>query len=589
MDNINIFEKIHKIENTNNLNEVSLECLPPIQTDKYYFVSYSHKDYKQVYKDIFHLQASGCSIWYDRGMEAGKNWKDTAEKYITKHSCSGVIFYMSENSILSDAIHEEIKLLIENGKDFLTINLPINGKYMSAKEMLVLLQQKGIEIKQEKIDFISKYLNEDVIYIKYESSYEEKIEKINHLKTSPLFKICEFSPFDFTTNAKNETFKHPWCYHNNNLLYFLETVAINDLEVKEVSTYDFQNSLNEHQELDNLVKINDSTFSNCRKLEKIDLPNGISVIGNHSFYNCEKLTSIDLSNIYLIKDSAFENCINLKDIDIHSLDNTNEISDFVFRNCLSLENIKLPKKLNKIGICAFENTKIRTFSIDYLYGDGICDYAFYNCKELEKVEIIKDGLFEIGEAAFNECLKLKEFILNNGEIRVGKGAFSSCLSLTNFPFKLVKEIKSYAFANCIGLKESLIINACNIEMAAFNGCQNIKEIIFNEDQEYRVDSHSFANMTKLKSVLFADKLKSISQYAFDKCENLETIYLPNNIEYIAEDAFIGCINLKEIHFNGTSKEFEELMFLDFINPWFKDTGEYVVFCTDRIITKYEFK
>ena len=77
-------EKIKRIEQTESLNEVSLECLPPVQTDKYYFVSYSHKDYKLVYKDIFYLQQNGFSIWYDRGMEAGKNWKETAEKYITK-------------------------------------------------------------------------------------------------------------------------------------------------------------------------------------------------------------------------------------------------------------------------------------------------------------------------------------------------------------------------------------------------------------------------------------------------------------------------------------------------------------------------
>ena len=45
-------DKIHRIEETASLNEVSLECLPPVQTDKYYFVSYSHKDYKLVYKDL---------------------------------------------------------------------------------------------------------------------------------------------------------------------------------------------------------------------------------------------------------------------------------------------------------------------------------------------------------------------------------------------------------------------------------------------------------------------------------------------------------------------------------------------------------
>jgi hypothetical protein len=73
---ISIEEKIKKIEQTTTLNEVSLECLPPVQTEKYYFVSYSHKDYKKVFKEILLLQSKGISLWYDRGMRPGKDWKE---------------------------------------------------------------------------------------------------------------------------------------------------------------------------------------------------------------------------------------------------------------------------------------------------------------------------------------------------------------------------------------------------------------------------------------------------------------------------------------------------------------------------------
>lgn len=582
-------DKIKQIEKTNSLNEVSLECLPPVQTDKYYFVSYSHKDYKLVYKDIFYLQQKGLSIWYDRGMEAGKNWKDTAEKYITKHNCCGVIFFLSENSILSDAIHEEIKLLMENGKEFLTINLPVNGEYMSAQEMLDLIKQKGIKIDEENDQFISKHLNKDIIYVRYDSSYDEKIEKINTLKSSPLFKINTFDAFAFIHEMEDELLTYKHIYHNKDFgKYYLESTAINDIDVKEVKLIDFKNSLNENHNLNNFVKIGASTFSNCRRLKNIELPDETSVIGSYAFYNCEKLENIDLSNIYLIEDHAFENCYKLKYADLSSLENSNVISDYIFRNCTSLEEIKAPKMLNKIGSFSFENTKIKSFKTNYLYGHGICSYAFNDCKNLETFNILDDGDFEIEKSAFAGCDNLKEFTLRKGKIKVGEKAFENCKNLTTFPFNLITEISDSSFKDCEGLTE-LNINAIEINAYAFEGCKNITEITFNPVNKYEIGFFSFGNLTNLKKIVFAPKLYFVNAMAFAHCINLETIYLPLDVFHIDQDAFFNCTSLKEIYFEGTVNQFKQLMEQNYSEPWFNETGEYIVICKDRTLSKYEFK
>ena len=49
---LSLQEKIDLILNSNSLNEVPREALPSSHKEEYYFVSYSHKDYKQVLKDI---------------------------------------------------------------------------------------------------------------------------------------------------------------------------------------------------------------------------------------------------------------------------------------------------------------------------------------------------------------------------------------------------------------------------------------------------------------------------------------------------------------------------------------------------------
>ena len=580
-------EKIKRIEQTESLNEVSLECLPPVQTDKYYFVSYSHKDYKLVYKDIFYLQQNGFSIWYDRGMEAGKNWKETAEKYITKYNCSGVIFFLSENSILSEAIHEEIKLLMENGKEFLTINLPFEGKYMSAKEMMNILIERGVRVDIEKQQFIEKYLNEDIIYIRADASYDEKIEKINSLKSSPLFRIDEFNPFDVTDSSEEEIITFVWPYHTEGGLYYLETTAVNDLDIKEVLIKDFFNSLKEGYSIEYFVRIGDSTFSNCRKLESVTLPKTTSVIGNYAFYNCEKLEEIDLSNIQLIKEHTFENCFKLRKIDLSSLNETKIISDYTFKNCVNLTELILPHSLNKIGIFAFENTKIKSFSLKYLHGDGICPYAFYNCKKLESFKVEEGGYFEIGKQSFYGCDLLKEFYLRDGLIKVNEKAFHNCKNLTYFPFNLVNGIGKNAFFGCAGLT-TLEINGVNIDSEAFKDCVNIKKINFIEFTKHEIGVGTFYGLTNLESIYFAPKLDLINAYAFKNCISLTTIHIPSNISHIDESAFYNCKKLKEIYFSGTVDEWEELMHQDFVVPWFEETGEYVVICSDKTISKYEF-
>ncbi len=48
---------------------------PPLpelgEHSNYIFISYPHKDYKQVYCDLWDYYAEGVRYWYDRGLTAG--------------------------------------------------------------------------------------------------------------------------------------------------------------------------------------------------------------------------------------------------------------------------------------------------------------------------------------------------------------------------------------------------------------------------------------------------------------------------------------------------------------------------------------
>lgn len=87
-----IEEKIKLIDESHSFAEIPLEAMPTSHKENYYFVSYSHKDYKEVLKDILLLENLGINIWYDNEMHIGENWREIAQMYISKFQC---YFYIS--------------------------------------------------------------------------------------------------------------------------------------------------------------------------------------------------------------------------------------------------------------------------------------------------------------------------------------------------------------------------------------------------------------------------------------------------------------------------------------------------------------
>jgi len=75
----------------------------------------------------------------------------------------------------------------------------------------------------------------------------------------------------------------------------------------------------------------------------------------------------------------------------------------------------------------------------------IPEEVFYRRKKLKEVELC-EGLLEIGDHTFSECLALKHINIPSGATRIGLGTFSSSLSSVRLGEGLV-EIGNYAFAS----------------------------------------------------------------------------------------------------------------------------------------------
>ena len=152
-----------------------------------------------------------------------------------------------------------------------------------------------------------------------------------------------------------------------------------------------------------------SLFKNCKKLESIILPEGLTTIGSYAFSNCSSLT-------YVI----------------------------------------IPKTVKTIGTSAFSYSGIKEVTLNGTVTIGEC--AFYSCKSLYKVTM--SGVTTISESAFCGCSGLTNITIDAQNIILN--AFGSCTNLTSVTFsKALKKISYIAFCYCDNLSSATFLDTNN--------------------------------------------------------------------------------------------------------------------------------
>lgn len=123
------------------------EVLPPNPNlkpgQKFIFISYSHQDFKSVYCDLLALYANKVPFQYDGGLPKGTRWDTEVHSFISKEECAGVVFFVGQNTVLSEAIERECRLVSENGKRYFSVNL--EGNMPPSKILMNSILRHGVE------------------------------------------------------------------------------------------------------------------------------------------------------------------------------------------------------------------------------------------------------------------------------------------------------------------------------------------------------------------------------------------------------------------------------------------------------------
>ncbi|MFQ5753100.1 MAG: TIR domain-containing protein [bacterium] len=147
------------------------------------FISYSHDDNNRVLAEIQRLHKDGYRIWYDQGIAPGREWPE--ETGLALDRCALFIVFISNNSVESKNVRNEINYAFSKGKPILAIHL----------EETQL--SPGLDLQIGHIQAILKYQFSEEKYIKKlyrvlnlrlgEKAYQRKDERIRY-KYEPITK-----------------------------------------------------------------------------------------------------------------------------------------------------------------------------------------------------------------------------------------------------------------------------------------------------------------------------------------------------------------------------------------------------------------
>ena len=198
--------------------------------------------------------------------------------------------------------------------------------------------------------------------------------------------------------------------------------------------------------------------------------------------------------------------------------------------------------------------------IEVVFLDGstlirIGAHSFHNCKNLQRINKLPEGLKLIELSAFEGCISLVEVTVPSTVILVGVRCFAHCDSLRRVDFVepstttaalAVVELRAYVFYDC---PELLFVrlpqNLLYLPRYCFNRCYLLPDILI-PGAVREIRHQSFADCRSLTSIDLSENIDLIEREAFINCSSLLRVTIRSVELQVELDAFRNCPALSSI-------------------------------------------
>jgi Leucine-rich repeat (LRR) protein len=186
----------------------------------------------------------------------------------------------------------------------------------------------------------------------------------------------------------------------------------------------------------------------------------------------------------------------------------------------------------KVNTNTFREATIRTFIANKNDYPKIEDYTFSRARNLEELDLQRNGIQEISKHAFADCWKLKILDLSENKIQELKAGSFNCPTLEDLHLgkNRISQIKDQTFL----------------------GAENLNNLYLYQNEITGISDDGFKGLSGLQELrLSNNKLTHLKKEVLMKMGNLTSLYLAKNeIEVLNADTFAGNPMLKKIHLQG---------------------------------------
>lgn len=257
----------------------------------------------------------------------------------------------------------------------------------------------------------------------------------------------------------------------------------------------------------------------CNKsaIEILDIPEGVSTIGDYLFYNCPNLTNVIIpASVEYIGEGAFYNSDNIEVIDFNGLppstvgENAFPATDGTYKKEFREDweavidstnnlwnNLTMSEYVPLETIVTYSDGSTKSFLIEgELVGRSSSPYYTTQIDNVQNATEINIGkaVTSIGQYTFRGCTSLTSVTIPEGVTSIGNYVFYNCSGLTSVTIpEGVTSIGKWTFTYCSSLISVMIPSSViSIGYQAFSYCSSLTSITFEGNPPTSVDSSAFS-------------------------------------------------------------------------------------------------